>query len=255
MSYRWGSVLVLLVGCAQAHPAFFGERPDGGQHVLDGNGDQDGPNRMRDGGGGSDSGSGSSGPMTLSETTDQTDNGSAIACGNNEFGYTSRNSYYRVFPLAEFGITGDFNVTEVDFLDSTSTGSPSLKVSVGTYSGTPGGDTLTTSMISLTTNKTLTPADTDSTASEKVQITADIPAGSNLIVEVDQTTKGTASNGVEYYMGANADGEGAPNGNTANPAPGYISSPDCSGAGTPTSMSEQAGAETDLVLTVTGTAQ
>lgn len=37
-----------------------------------------------------------------------------IACGNQDAGYTTENSFWRVFDLAEFGITGPLDVTSVD---------------------------------------------------------------------------------------------------------------------------------------------
>jgi len=117
-------------------------------------------------------------------------------------------------------------------------GNPPIKVSVGTYNGTTGGQTLTTSGITLATNATINPASTDTT--EHVPLTADITG--NLIVEIDQTADGTTANGYQFYPAANASGE---------THPGYIMAAGCM-VTVPTSVTSKAGAETDIVITVTG---
>lgn len=233
-SYLAGALL--LFGCAEAgrKEGKLGERPDGGTRP-DAAQVFDAPSTQRDApmsGGGT---------MTLVQTTSQADSGAAIACGDGAT-YTARNSYYRVFALSDYSITTAFSVSKVDFGVSLVQGAPNLKVSVGTYSGTPGG-TLTTNSISLAPGgKTLTPGAADTT--ESVSLSATIPAGSNVIVEIDQTNNGS-TDGSMFYIAANASGE---------TKPGYISSPDCgAGSTTPTSMTTVAGAEADMVVTVTGT--
>ena len=182
----------------------------------------------------------SGGTQTLSQTTSTTADGmSSFACGDGST-YTARTSYYRVFPLSTYGITGAFNVSEVDFPVQNASNGPKLKVTVGTYSGTI-GNTLPGTITAIQT-ATVNPADGDT--SESVPITATIPAGSNLVVEIDQTNEGTSTNKIEFYVGANTDGE--------MPV-GYITSPaaDCN-VTTPTSVTQEAGTETDLIFTVTG---
>ncbi len=231
---------VVAAGCAEASrtQGNLGQRPDGGRgQQIDSPTQQqrdsstvfmDAPSSM-------------GGTKTLSETTASNDTGVAVACGDGAT-YTSRNSYYRVFALSDYSIAGPFSVTKVDFGVSQATNGPQLKVSVGTYSGTVGGSTLSTASISLATSQTITAASTDT--SESVPLSTTIPAGSNVIVEIDQTNAGSTSNGIQFYIAANASGE---------TKPGYVSSPDCSGASTPTSMTQVAGAEADMVVTVTGT--
>jgi len=234
MSYRGLALACLLAGCAEAGKTevHLGG-PDGGNTRPDSSG-----NSLPDSPPPPDS-SGGHGTQTLSETTSSTDSGAAIACGDG-LTYTTRNSYYRVFALSDYSITNAFSVSKVDFVVSSVTGAPNLKVSVGTYTGTPGGATLATGSISLMTNKTLTPAAGDT--SENVTLTATIPAGGNVIVEIDQTNNGQ-TNGDQFYIGANTSGESKP---------GYISSPDCTGASTPTSMTQVAGMPANMIVTVTG---
>jgi len=239
--------LVTTGACAQAHREGFTTRPDsgGGIHVTDsdmgggtdGNGQQsDGPNQQMDA-------PTQGGNQTLTETTSNTDTGIAIACAPTSGAYTLKNSYYRVFTLNDYGITGTFHVQAVDF-GLTAVNSPAIKVSVGTYSGTTGGATLTNSSISIGATATINPGDSDTT--EHVPLTADV-AGS-VVVEIDQTADGTSSNGYKFYPAANASGQ---------TKPGYIKAAGCSDNNgnpitSPTDISQLAGTETDLVITVTG---
>jgi hypothetical protein len=242
-------LLVGLVACAQAHNDQITGRPDSGITIGDSNmggGDSSGmvdaPMQHIDAPMG--------GTMTLTQTTANNDTQVGIACsGQNTTTYwTNQNSYYRVFTLSEYGITGTFHVTGVDFIDSYSLNSPQLKVSLGTYSGTPGANNLTPSAITLGPSTTITPADTTTPVPQHVDIAGDVTG--NLLVEIDQVTAGTSSNTIRFYIGANEAGE---------THPGYFSSP-VSGCGvtTPTSMNAVAQAQpmpsmSHMVLTVTGT--
>ena len=230
---------LVVTGCAQAHRDGFNQRPDSGVHLTDSStgGNQDtGGGGMIDAPPHIDSPTGG-GTQTLSQTTSNTDTQIGIACGNSTAGTTAKNSYYRVFTLSDYGVTGTFHVQAVDFGVSSATGSPPLKVSVGTYSGTAGGATLT-GTITLLASANINPASTDT--SEHVPLVADVTG--NLVVEIDQTTAGTTTNGYQFYIAANASGE---------TKPGYILATDCS-VSTPTSMTQAAGTETDMVITVTG---
>lgn len=235
-------LIVALTGaCAQAHQEGFNTRPDSGVHVIDSNGGggADGSNQQQiDAPAGHIDAPMQGGTQTLTETTSNTDTQIGIACGPTAGGYTLKNSYYRVFALSEYGITGTFHVTAVDFGVSGPAGNPPIKVSVGTYNGTTGGQTLTTSGITLTANAMINPGSADTT--EHVPLTSDITG--NLIVEIDQTADGTTANGYTFYPAANASGE---------THPGYIMAAGCS-VNTPTSITSKAGAETDIVVTVTG---
>jgi hypothetical protein len=236
-----------LVGCAQAHNETIGGRPDaGGITIHDSNtGGGDDTGMTIDAMGHPD-GSASGGTATLSQTTANNDTQVGLACGNATTGYTSANSYYRVFQLSTYGITGTFHVTGVDFIVSAAANSPPLKVSIGTFNGTAGGQTINAAGITLLQSKTYTPTDTQSAVPVHIDITGDVTG--QLVVELDQTTAGSASNLLQFYPGANEAGESAPS---------YIMSADCS-VTTPTSMDALAQQQTtpshsNLVLTATGT--
>ena len=233
-------LLALTGACAQAHQESFNTRPDSGVVVIDsaggggdGNNTQiDAPNQQIDA-------PMQGGTQTLSQTTSSADTLAGIACGPNTGGYTLKNSFYRVFTLSDYGITGTFHVQAVDFGVSSPAGNPPIKVSVGTYNGTTGGTTLTTANISLATNATIHPASTDTT--EHVPLITDITG--TLIVEIDQTADGTTSNGYNFYLAANTSGESKP---------GYIMATGC-GVNMPTTIkSANNGTESDIVVTVTG---
>jgi hypothetical protein len=177
----------------------------------------------------------------LSETVSDIDTGNSIACGNGAG--TQPTSYYRVFPLTMFGITGAFEIANVHFVVEHGANGPTLEVSVGTYSGTTGGSTLVSSAITLVDSVSMTV--NGSNASEDVPIQAEIPAGGSLLVEIDQTNSGSGSDAPEFYIGANSAGE---------TAPGYMSASACS-ITVPTSVTQQAGTETDILISVDGSAQ
>jgi hypothetical protein len=182
----------------------------------------------------------------LTQTTANTDTQVGLACGNTTAGYTSRNSYYRVFTLSDYGVTGVFHVTGVDFVVSAAANSPALTVGIGTYNGTTGGQTITKANITITQSVPYTPGNTTSAVPVHVPITADISG--NLVVEIDQTVAGTVGTPYQFYIGANEAGE---------TKPGYISTPDCTGLGTPISMDYEAQhlatpTHSNMVLTVTG---
>lgn len=236
-----------LTACAQAHrEGLTNGRPDSGVHLTDsdnGGGQDSGGSGMVDAAPHIDSPMGG-GTQTLTQTTANTDTQVGIACASSG-GYTLRNSYYRVFTLSDYGVTGTFHVTGIDFIVSTAAQSPQLTIGVGTYSGTTGGQTITKANISLTQTTTYTPPSTTSAVPVHVPIAADITG--NLVVEIDQATAGSSGTPYQFYIGANESGESKP---------GYISSADCT-LPTPTSMDYEAGLQTtpthsNMVLTVTG---
>lgn len=228
-------------GCATAHKdSFTNGRPDGGVHISDsgngGNQDTGGGSGMADAAPHLDS---PTGPVTqtLSQSTSNTDDGSGIACGVAASGYTVKNSFYRVFTLSDYGVTGVFHVSGVDFVASGVTNSPPIRVSVGTYNGTVSSASLG-GTITLAQSANINPS--TGTNSIHVPLTADISG--NLVIEIDQTTDGNTTNGYQFYPGANTAGE---------TKPGYIMSTGCN-VNTPTNITTAAGSTVNLIMSVTG---
>jgi hypothetical protein len=195
-----------------------------------------------------DAPSGSS--KTLSETTSTTIvANNSFPCSPGLFSLnTAQNSYYRVFSLASLGVTTAFQVTNVTFQVELARSAPTATLTVGTYSGTVGSATLKAADITaIQTDSSVTIPDADDDSGSNpgtvnVPISATIPAGSNLIVEL------AVPSGGMFYIGTSASGESAP---------GYTSTTDtadCTPPGkTPTSMSKIAGYAANILLTVTGT--
>ena len=250
--------LVLIAGCATAgREEVVGGRPDGGP------------------GGGSGSGKDASLPppadaaplpdapagqqqVTLSQTNDMTlAAGRAVACSSSVLGVpvgTRDNSWYRVWRLADYGITSTFNLQRITFYTDYAyagtgvTQPASLKI--GTYAGTVDADTLTPASITnlMTVPVTIPDADASNGADPPVitDLTLAIPAGSNLIVEL--ALPDGYNDGNFYYIGVSAGGE---------TKKGYIrATPAGCNMTTPKSLTSAGGlniADNSILLTVTGT--
>jgi len=148
--------------------------------------------------------------ITLSQTMNTT-----IMAGNtpvcvNFFDETLTNSFYRVFTLSDYGITGPFHVKTVQFAVQTAESwdgtSQSVTVNVGTYTGaiTPATPSLQGSSWFPTASAAVTVPD-----GGNMMLTAPIdvviPAGSKLMVELR-----SAYDGNRFFPGSNRSGETYP---------------------------------------------
>jgi hypothetical protein len=226
-------LFVALMGCASAGPPQFGEHSDGGINRPDGIVNVDAFVSHVDAPPGQQT-------KTLSETTSQTiAAGSGIGCNDPSGFGTDATNYYRVFDLATFQITTDFHVTMISFQVDESIAMGNGAVRVGTYAGTPAQTLTPGSMTVLASSATVSLPDTQ-TGMINAPIAATIPAGSKMFIEVDVPDGQFLG---DFYMGVNAGGE---------MGLGYLSATGCS-VNTPTSVTQLLGAETDLLMTVTGT--
>jgi hypothetical protein len=221
---------VALVGCASAGK---GNTIIGG---IDDAGTQGAADAVTDG----------PGSITLTQTASATISpGNSFACGDGV--HTAENTYYRVFTLADHGITTTLHVTQVEIGIQSATagggaGQQPATLRLGTY-GTPP----TTNELDLAQIRNLTSLDlripNGNGTRMTVPIAADVPATTSLVVELfvpDGTSAGNL-----FVIGSNADGERKPS---------YVRQPDC-GFDVPTAMKVIArpGTEVDVVLSVTGT--
>lgn len=173
---------------------------------------------------------------------------------NNSFGcvlssgVTLQNSYYRVFKLADYGITTTLHVTQVEFGIQTAAagggaGSQPATINLGSYAGTLGGTTINLAMVRMINSMNIQIPDGSATRMT-VPITADIAPTTSVIVEL-AIPDGTAA-GNKFFVGTNTDIERAP---------GYTLGPDC-GVTPPTSMQSIADdnmfGDVHLVMSVTG---
>ena len=197
-----------------------------------------------------------SGPVTrtLTQTTAQTlTAGNSIACGNSAG--TRANNYYRVFDLPAMGINTAFSVSQVSFqvehCHHNSGIGCTVAVRVGTYSATPGATLAQANITILASNASVAipevieapgPPPTTPGGTVNAPVTANIPAGSKLLVEVDAPD---GANLYSFYMGSNTGGESGF---------GYILAPVTGCAiNVPTNISTVGtAAPRHLLLTVTG---
>jgi hypothetical protein len=178
--------------------------------------------------------------ITLSQTTNATiASNNTLVCGN-FFGETLTNSFYRVFPLADYGITGPFHVKSVQFAVQTAESwdgtSQSVTINVGTYTGTitpttsalQGGQWFPTASAAVNV-----PDGGNMMLTALVDVV--IPAGSKMMVELR-----SAYDGNRFFPGSNRSGETYPT---------FWGSQCEGGIKSYTSL----GDDVDLVMTVTGT--
>jgi hypothetical protein len=189
----------------------------------------------------------SPGQVTLTQTAS---NGITL---NNSFGCvvggkTLKNSYYRVFTLADFHVTTTLHIMKVDFgIQTAAAGGGAATqpatLNIGTYGAAPQGTTLDPSLVrSLSSVAIQIP--NGSATSMSVPITGDVAPTARVIVELAIPDGSGAGN--KFFVGTNTDTE---------QAPGYTLGPDC-GITTPTSMQSIADdngfGPVHMVMTVTG---
>ncbi|HRQ41014.1 MAG TPA: DUF4397 domain-containing protein [Chloroflexota bacterium] len=131
--------------------------------------------------------------------------GNSVSC--NAGGLHTDNSYIRRFNLADFGITDQFDVTEVSFgveLASGATGSQPITVNLYTWDP---GDPFTFANFTLVGTSSVDVPD-QTLSIFTVPVAGSLPPGSTLVVEVF-TPSGQAA-GNSFFVGSNADGQTAP---------------------------------------------
>jgi hypothetical protein len=196
--------------------------------------------------------------VTLSQTNDSTMAvGKSIACATSILGEqvgTNDNSWYRVFKLSDYGVTGAFQVQRITFYTDYAWGGSTVTqpgtIKIGTYAGTVDADTLTVASITNLTSKPVTIPDADSADGIDppvvVDVSATIPAGANLIVEL--SLPDGVNDGNFYYIGVSAGGEMKKGYIRAAPAGCNFTSPKSL-----TSATALNHPDNSILLTVTGT--
>lgn len=187
------------------------------------------------------------GPMAVSLTQNANPTpiaANSIACQANNI--TAENSYYRVFGLADHGITGELTVNNVGFaVESADAGgagtSQPATLRLAIYGGTPGG-TLQLNMMTPVTSMAITIPDGNLTM-VNVPITAAIPPNSQLVVEL--AIPDGAAAGHSFFLGSNNAGE---------TKPGYIRAPSAGCDITqPTDINAVTANAPDYIFVVNGT--
>ena len=178
--------------------------------------------------------------ITLSQGTNTIVSGNAVGCSNNITGYTTENSYYRLFNLPQMGYTGQVTLTSVSFgveSASHSSGSQTVQVKLYTVNGA-----FTTGNMTLLYGQNVTVANTNlGIVPVTLQQPVVVPAGAQLAIEVfvpDGTSTSTT-----FFIGSNTDAESAPS---------YIRAPGCS-VSQPSTFGALAFPDVHIVLTASGT--
>jgi hypothetical protein len=181
------------------------------------------------------------GEVTLRQTeNDMVERNLVFGCTNPDT-TTADGSWYRVFSLAQAGITTTFDVTKVTLGICFAVGMPDVTVRVGSYSGGANDATLDLAGIGNPVTATIPVMATQISKTVDIPITTAIPAGSNLIVEV--AVPDLEGTGEQVNVGFTASNESKS---------GYVRSPLC-GPATATNTTGAGLPNARLVLTVTGT--
>jgi hypothetical protein len=180
------------------------------------------------------------GTVTLRQTADdKIDRNLVFACTNGD-GTTAAGSWYRVFSLAEANVTATFHVTEVTLGICFAVGTPKVTAKLGTYSGTFGDTTLDLAKVApIESADAMVPA-TQITELVPIPIAVDVPAGSNLVVEI--TVPDLSGTGQQVNIGST---------DASQTHPGYLREPLC-GVVQATTTTSAGHPDAAFVLTVTG---
>jgi hypothetical protein len=161
----------------------------------------------------------------------------SLACSDGNG--TKENSWYRIFPLGEFGVDGPFTVHRVNFGVQTAIGDQRVKVAIGSYSGTAGSVELDTSKIDMLGLTTISVPEGKAQMMQANFPAIVVPTDSNLVVEIK--TEGVGS-GSYFYLGATESQE---------LTPGYLRAPTCN-TPNPVMTSALGHVGTHLIIAVSG---
>jgi hypothetical protein len=177
-------------------------------------------------------------PVVITQSNSQTiEAGAEIACASPTA--FRNNNMYRDFDLpGDFGITNGLDVTAVEFAIGTISTPAGFPITANIYSATPGafpGGTLTLqgTAVYIATNS-------DASSMITLPLTANIPAGQSMVMELVIVDDGTETNFMRF---------GCNNGGQTGPS--YILAPDCAGAETITDFASL-GLSQGLVWNVLG---
>jgi subtilisin-like proprotein convertase family protein len=180
------------------------------------------------------------GTVTITHSATQTITSlNSVSC--NSGGFHTNNAYLRRFTLADFGITSDFQVQQVEVGVEVATGTGGTQpVTVNLYTWDPSDPFTYANFTEIGTVDT-TVADTTATI-VAIPVTGTAPAGSTLVVELF-TPSGQPST-ASFFIGSNADGQ---------TGPGFIAAADC-GITEPTDLGAIGFPNMHMVMNVTGIA-
>ena len=180
------------------------------------------------------------GTVTLRQTGNDTIDPNLVFSCTNADTTTADTSWYRVFSLSDAGISGAFDVDKITLGLAKVVGMVTVQVAVGTYGGSPGANTLDVSKITKIGMASVPIMASGIPELEPIPITATIPGGANLIVEVDVADQNGTGNEIDI---------GSTDASQTHPA--YVRIPLC-GTSTPTTTTSASLPNAAFVLTVEG---
>jgi len=184
---------------------------------------------------------------TLQEpTTTAVTAANSVNCNNFQSGGsgTTENHYFRVFTLADFGITKDFNVTQVTFaVEQASGAAQTATVKVGTYSAVVNAGTTTLDPTKIANLNQVNTNIAIGATNIVTPITATIPAGATIIVEIASPDGTGVSPQRALFPGTN---------NSGQKKPSFVSAPACN-INAITSYANLGFPQVQLIMSVTGT--
>ena len=166
--------------------------------------------------------------------------GNSIACQDQDSGFTFENHYWRAFDMPTFGITGSFDVCDVQIgIEAALSVEGSQPLNVNLYS-TPAGAFPGGTLTAIGSSGAVSLPDQDQTILT-IPVAGTVPPGQALVVEV-VSPDGTVDL-FAFFIGSNADGQTAPS---------YLSALNCSIA-TPTDLALLGHPDMHIAMTVHGT--
>jgi hypothetical protein len=162
-----------------------------------------------------------------------------FGCTNGD-GTTPDGSWYRLFSLADAGITNNFAIQQVTFGVCFAVGTPTAHVSLGSYAGGLNDTTLDLTKVTNIRKMDVSVPATQISKLVDVPLTAQITPDTKLLVEI--STDDFNGTGQQLNIGLTA---------AAETHPPYLRSPLC-GTATPTTTTA-GGQNAHMVITVTGT--
>ena len=127
-----------------------------------------------------------------------------VACWNSGTGSYSENSFFRSYALADYDITGSFDITELQYGQGSADNGKLIFLNVYTVNQTD----LNTAIFTLIGGTSHISSAADDLSLIKVPFTASIPAGSIVAFEVNAGDS-NGNPGEKYFPGNNAAGEDA----------------------------------------------
>ncbi len=125
-----------------------------------------------------------------------------VACWDSTGGTFSNNSFYRAYVLDDFGVTGDFVITEVQYGQGSADEGKQIFVNIYTADT----DDLAVATLSFVATGSHTSTAADDLSLVTVEVDATIPAGSIVVFEVNAPDSGT-NTGETFFPGINNAGE------------------------------------------------